>query len=222
MATFRVWRKLRLPFLPSMDPNTALLCVKNTVIMTVHTLPITPCDSVSVLVSCGEVYFRIRHWKAPGCPQIAWPGCPNLPCLGNCLGRVHLSRPGDTLRMSCAVGYKSVPGSRCVWKCRQLLKMLKMEPLGWLWCWFERRMLLCGMVEIFKETSEKGDLVSCFLLISSTSETPGGISETVQNQVSAECLKLQPEQELTVSESSRVTPAAGVCQTLRRRDPVLP
>lgn len=63
-ATFRMWRKSRVPFLPSMDPNIALSSAKIMVRMTVHILPITPCDSVSVLVSCGEVYFRIRHCKA--------------------------------------------------------------------------------------------------------------------------------------------------------------
>lgn len=150
---------------------------------------------------------------------MAGPGCPNPPCLRNCLGRIHLSKPGDTLRMSRDISYKSVSGSCRVWKWRQILKVQKMEPLGWIWCWFERMMLLWE----FRKTPEKGDLVLCFLLISSTPDTHRGVSEAVQNQISSGWLKLQPGQELALSERTRVSPATGVSGLdTAKRGPILP
>lgn len=54
-----------------------------------------------------------------------------------------------------------------------------------------------------------------FLLISSTPHTHGVVSDTDQNQVPAGPLNLPPEQEeLALSERTRVTPATVVCQTL--------
>lgn len=73
-----------------------------------------------------------------------------------------------------------------------------------------------------KDTRKRGDLALYCLLIGNTAVTHSVVHEMGQNQVPEGSLNSLPEQEeLTLSERMRVTPATVGCQALQKRDPVL-